>query len=40
MMRTRASETLSAGKEVGMWIKPEFEMIELCMEVTTYMHHR
>jgi len=22
------------------WIKPEFEVIDLCSEVTTYLYHR
>jgi hypothetical protein len=27
-------------RRCSMWVKPEFEVVELCMEVTTYMHHR
>jgi len=22
------------------WVKPEFEIVELCSEVTSYLHHR
>jgi len=22
------------------WEKPDFEVVELCMEITTYIHHR
>jgi len=22
------------------WVKPKFEIVELCSEVTSYLHHR
>jgi coenzyme PQQ precursor peptide PqqA len=27
-------------EEVMAWIKPEFKLIDLCLEVTSYLHRR
>lgn len=28
------------GESLMAWIKPEFEFVDLCSEVTTYLYHR
>jgi hypothetical protein len=38
-MRQGRKRTLE-GREFMQWTKPEFEFVELCSEVTSYLYHR
>ena len=34
------STRLPLGESLMTWIKPEFEFVDLCSEVTSYLYHR